>query len=153
MEMHPSQARDNAVIEEYRSGRRSMGYSTKRGVFVFNKRFKKDLMAAHDFRCAYCGMHVDLRTMSPDHIHPVFYGGTDHVDNIACACRACNSRKGSRPVAFMRFATNLSRHPASEFVTPIQAYELIALGVVFPFDPNEPMHFEKVIASRSRGEA
>ena len=46
--------------------------------------------------CAYCGASdVPLEI---DHIHPRSRGGTDRVSNLTLACRACNQKKGNRPV-------------------------------------------------------
>ncbi|MDA8149799.1 MAG: RNA-guided endonuclease IscB, partial [Nitrospiraceae bacterium] len=46
--------------------------------------------------CAYCGAgNVPLEI---DHIHPRSKGGSDRVSNLTLACRACNQKKGNRPV-------------------------------------------------------
>ncbi len=36
-----------------------------------------------------------------DHIFPASLGGGEGLDNLALACRSCNSIKGSRPVEYM----------------------------------------------------
>lgn len=43
--------------------------------------------------CRYCGIGDDLTI---DHITPRLQGGGDEVENLAVACRSCNSRKGGR---------------------------------------------------------
>jgi len=45
-----------------------------------------------DHRCAYCGGNAD----TIDHIIPQFQDGSHNPDNLAWACRPCNSRKGAR---------------------------------------------------------
>jgi 5-methylcytosine-specific restriction endonuclease McrA len=48
-------------------------------------------------RCRYCG-----RTDNPlsiDHVVPRCQGGSDNADNLAVACRRCNSRKNGRTPA------------------------------------------------------
>ena len=45
-----------------------------------------------DYRCQYCGSHAD----SIDHVVPRSRGGRDVWDNLASACRPCNSRKRDR---------------------------------------------------------
>ena len=49
----------------------------------------------HDNRCTYCG--VDLEdSPTRDHDIPVSRGGTNYIDNIVPACRACNSTKNTK---------------------------------------------------------
>ena len=44
-------------------------------------------------QCRYCGATCNL---SIDHIVPRSRGGSDELENLAVACRVCNSRKGAR---------------------------------------------------------
>lgn len=55
------------------------------------------IKAAYRYRCAYCGKKPKLLTK--DHIIPLSKGGGHTANNIAPACRSCNSRKhiGSPP--------------------------------------------------------
>lgn len=46
--------------------------------------------------CRYCGASEDLTI---DHVLPRCQGGGDGAENLAVACRACNSRKGGRTPA------------------------------------------------------
>lgn len=43
--------------------------------------------------CIYCGSADDLCV---DHIYPIILGGTDDYNNLACACKTCNSSKGGK---------------------------------------------------------
>ena len=53
--------------------------------------FKRD-----GFVCSYCG---DVEgPFQIDHKHPVFLGGTNDIDNLTVACRACNLSKGAKPL-------------------------------------------------------
>jgi len=47
------------------------------------------------FRCEYCHYPELLSTapLSIDHLQPQSLGGTDHLDNLALACRRCNERR------------------------------------------------------------
>lgn len=47
------------------------------------------------FRCEYCHYPEILSTapLSIDHLQPRSLGGTDHLDNLALACRRCNERR------------------------------------------------------------
>jgi hypothetical protein len=43
--------------------------------------------------CVYCGRREQLTL---DHVHPKSRGGDDAFNNLALACRSCNSSKGAR---------------------------------------------------------
>lgn len=47
-------------------------------------------------RCAYCGKPTEH--LSPDHIQPLKWGGTNHLDNIAPVCMACQLKKGAKAI-------------------------------------------------------
>jgi 5-methylcytosine-specific restriction endonuclease McrA len=45
--------------------------------------------------CPYCGVTMDRRTKSLDHIVPVSKGGMHSAANVLICCLRCNTRKGS----------------------------------------------------------
>lgn len=47
-------------------------------------------------RCQYCGQRRAAAELTLDHITPRSRGGRNAPDNLATACVACNTRKGSR---------------------------------------------------------
>lgn len=47
------------------------------------------------FRCAYCGA-TPPALLECDHIVPLSRGGSNDLDNLTTACRACNRAKGAR---------------------------------------------------------
>lgn len=53
---------------------------------------RRAVFARDEYRCQYCGSRAD----SIDHIVPRSRGGTDVWDNLAAACRPCNTRKRDR---------------------------------------------------------
>ena len=53
---------------------------------------RRAIMARDDYRCQYCGGGAD----SIDHVLPRSRGGGDGWDNLAAACRSCNSTKRNR---------------------------------------------------------
>ena len=50
----------------------------------------EEMKAAHEYRCAYC--HEE-KPLTQDHIVPIAKGGAHTRDNVAPACRSCNSSK------------------------------------------------------------
>jgi 5-methylcytosine-specific restriction endonuclease McrA len=56
---------------------------------------RRAVFARDDYRCQYCGSRAD----SIDHVLPRSRGGTDEWDNLAAACRSCNSTKRNRTPA------------------------------------------------------
>lgn len=64
--------------------RRRVASVSRRAVFVRD-----------DYRCQYCGRGAD----SIDHVLPRSRGGGDGWDNLAAACRSCNSAKRNRTPA------------------------------------------------------
>jgi hypothetical protein len=49
-------------------------------------------------RCEYCGAPQSVFNFpfEVEHIRPLRQGGADTPDNLALACRSCNSHKGAR---------------------------------------------------------
>ena len=52
----------------------------------------KEMQAAYDHRCAYCGKRTKGH-LTIDHITPLSKGGPHTASNIVPACRQCNSKK------------------------------------------------------------
>lgn len=46
-------------------------------------------------RCIYCHIQSDKLTM--DHLDPLMRGGKHAIENVAPACRSCNSKKQNTP--------------------------------------------------------
>jgi 5-methylcytosine-specific restriction endonuclease McrA len=64
---------------------------TKTGV-----RFSKGNLFLRDgYRCQYCGIGVDRRTATVDHVLPVSHGGRTTFENTVTACGVCNANKGN----------------------------------------------------------
>jgi hypothetical protein len=53
--------------------------------------------------CVWCGRELWRRDLTLEHLVPRSRGGHMTPDNAVVACRACNRRRGSRPVdAYVR---------------------------------------------------
>lgn len=59
----------------------------------------QNLLAAYDYRCAYCHQPFPPDKLTPDHRTPLSRGGVNAIRNIVPACARCNSRKGRRTEA------------------------------------------------------
>lgn len=58
---------------------------------------RNDLLFGRDkCICAYCGEKLFPGKATRDHIVPRARGGRDAWENVVCACRGCNERKGCR---------------------------------------------------------
>jgi 5-methylcytosine-specific restriction endonuclease McrA len=55
-----------------------------------------EVIAKHDWCCAYCGEPLNHNTLSMDHVIPLARGGSHEAANIVPACRACNASKGKK---------------------------------------------------------
>jgi len=66
---------------------------------------RRGVMQRDQYRCIYCGVQagerrgsqvMSKRDFTIDHIRPSSRDGKNTWSNTACACPACNSRKGNR---------------------------------------------------------
>lgn len=69
---------------------------------------KKYVLARDKMICQYCGLHLDGKTASVDHVIPIskFKNKSDSNswDNLVACCKKCNTKKGGRTPeeAFMK---------------------------------------------------
>ena len=82
---NPERVRANGVNK---SARRRAAFSGV--VRDFTVAQWEEMKAAHEYRCAYC--HEE-KPLTQDHIVPIAKGGAHTRDNVAPACRSCNSSK------------------------------------------------------------
>lgn len=45
--------------------------------------------------CYVCGLHVEPKHATLEHVIPVSKGGTDDMDNLSISHRKCNQRRGA----------------------------------------------------------
>lgn len=79
----------NDRVAKYRETRRNGGLKT---VSDYSQ-YRAALIKRDGERCVYCSATTGLVV---DHMVPIKLGGTDDLDNLALACRSCNSGKAGR---------------------------------------------------------
>lgn len=68
------------------------------------------LIEEFDRRCVFCG--TSDRNLEKDHIHPVYDGGSDSIDNIQPACATCNGGKGANAFNWKEYRRSHGFHDA-----------------------------------------
>ena len=70
------------------------------GAYPSTKR-REQIYARDQYRCQYCDadLHGQTRRLSLDHVIPFSQGGTNRDQNLATACKSCNSKKKDRTPA------------------------------------------------------
>jgi hypothetical protein len=67
-------------------------YQKKKTAVRFSK---QNVFLRDQYRCQYCGIDIQKRYATLDHVLPVSHGGKSTFENCVCACSTCNSNKGS----------------------------------------------------------
>jgi len=57
---------------------------------------RRNIFLRDEHRCQYCERQFGTPNLSLDHVMPRSRGGKTTWENIVCACRKCNIRKGGR---------------------------------------------------------
>ena len=72
---------------------------------------RRTVMTRDNYTCQYCGAQPGKSNLTIDHVIPKVCGGTRVWENVVCACKTCNVRKGARTPreASMRLRTNPGR--------------------------------------------
>ena len=66
---------------------------------TFTAEERRKLYEGQDGKCKYCGGEFSFKEITNDHVIPISKGGSHTKENIALACRLCNSSKGNRMLA------------------------------------------------------
>jgi 5-methylcytosine-specific restriction endonuclease McrA len=94
-------------------------------------------MLRDGYTCQYCGQQLPKAEATVDHVLPKSRGGVTAWENVVCACRACNLRKGSHTLVEADMA--LLEQP--------QRPKYLALVLMFETHANQGWH--KYIAGAS----
>jgi hypothetical protein len=65
------------------------------GTRSISRRLRYEILKRDGHRCRYCGAAAPDVPLTIDHVIPVALGGDDLPNNLATACRDCNSGKSS----------------------------------------------------------
>jgi 5-methylcytosine-specific restriction endonuclease McrA len=57
---------------------------------------RRAVMLRDDYTCQYCGAQPAKAELTIDHVLPKVRGGETTWENVVCACKPCNLRKGPR---------------------------------------------------------
>lgn len=57
---------------------------------------RRTVMMRDNYTCQYCGAQPPKSNLTIDHVLPKVRGGATTWENVVCACKLCNLRKGSR---------------------------------------------------------
>lgn len=60
------------------------------------RQWLQDAYSKSNGTCVRCGLQLDFSDATGDHKIPLAHGGKHNRHNIACVCKECNSRKGSK---------------------------------------------------------
>jgi hypothetical protein len=88
-ERQPASDNSYSRVKAYRERRQALGLKRDDGYTVH----RGAIVARDGLGCVYCG---STRGLCLDHMIPTVRGGTDDPDNLAQACRSCNSGKAGR---------------------------------------------------------
>lgn len=96
-----------------------------------SEELKQQVKSRDGNRCLCCG-NTYRRYIQVDHVHPVYFGGSNQLDNLQTLCGVCNRAKGKDKMNFRVNRTSLSIEPGH--LTKIKAPS----GT----DAGEPKHWE-----------
>jgi 5-methylcytosine-specific restriction endonuclease McrA len=75
---------------------RLFSYVDKIKQFGLAKCTRRNVFARDQYLCQYCGIKVNLRCATLDHVIPRSKGGTSDFLNLVTCCETCNRLKGAR---------------------------------------------------------
>ena len=103
---------DNSThrVRKYRQRRKDAGLPT---LSDYSK-FRPDLVARDGECCVYCGA---VENLVVDHMIPLALGGDDDLENLALACKECNSGKSGRTpeLANLDILTPSAKHALTRY--------------------------------------
>ena len=83
---------------------------------------RQAIFARDSHRCQYCGQRFPVSKLSLDHVVPRRSGGENTWENMVCACRKCNVKKGGRTPREARM--KLAQKPVRPTTSPLLLVKL-----------------------------
>jgi len=102
---------------------------------------KKNILKRDAYTCQYCGRNGGER-MTIDHVIPRSLGGRTVWENVVGACRACNLKKGNKP---------LHEVSMSLLHKPFKPVSVFYLGIM-AHSPQRIMSWNKYLPSQVGGD-
>lgn len=72
-------------------------YEKRKATLRFSK---QNIFLRDGYECQYCGVEVNRKTATLDHVLPISKGGKSVWDNCTTACGRCNALKGNKSGVF-----------------------------------------------------
>lgn len=113
------------------------------------KKIRWLVYAKYQGHCAYCGKEITYKDMQIDHIYPHYLGGSDDVNNLMPACRACNFRKQTFSVE--QFRQEIKKQ-CDNLCKTFQARMSLAYGLIKRTDKPIVFYFETLNPSKETDE-
>lgn len=79
--------------------------------------------------------------MQVDHLHPVYLGGRDELENYMPACRACNFRKATLSIDKFREELKLQ---CERMLNTFQGKQSLVYGLIEKKDIDVQFYFERL---------
>ena len=104
------------------------------------KAIRKIVYEKYNGHCAYCDQDLAYKDMQIDHLHPVYLGGKDELENYMPACRACNFYKSTLSLdGFKKELKLLKKRLGGVFIYKMA----LAYGVIHETDMEIKFYFEE----------
>lgn len=114
-------------------------YDEARGYEVFKptKSQKEELLDFFEHECCYCGVEIDSKTLSQDHLIPTNkeYLGLHAWGNVVPCCQSCNNKKQQR--SWQEF---LDSQDLSNAVKQTKIKRITDFVDLKKYDPNLGLH-------------
>lgn len=107
---------------------------------AINKEIRNLVYEKYKGHCAYCGRRIDYKDMQVDHLHPVYLGGEDKLENYMPACRSCNFRKATMSIDKFREELKLQ---CERMLNTFQGKQSLSYGLIEKKDIDIVFYFEK----------
>jgi 5-methylcytosine-specific restriction endonuclease McrA len=88
---------------------------------------KQNVFLRDGYTCQYCGVGVNKKSATLDHVVPTSHGGKTTFENTVCACGPCNSNKGNNKKIVPKVKPQKPNY-----------YELVEKRKKLPFDLRHP---------------